>query len=92
MAKDYVRRHGATVMLTRLDREAEFHADEASQVYLARSGFNPLALYPVLQKMSALGTQSPALAQLVKSHPALDDRLDRIDRRSAGLQQYRQRN
>jgi hypothetical protein len=41
--------------------------------------------------MSALGTQSPALAQLVKSHPALDDRLDRIDRRSAGLQQYMQR-
>ena len=92
MAKDYVRRHGATVMLTRLDREAEFHADEASQVYLARSGFNPLALYPVLQKMSALGTQSPALAQLVRSHPALDDRLDRIDRRSASLQQYTQRN
>jgi hypothetical protein len=93
MAKDYVRRHGATVMLTRLDREAEFHADEASEIYLARSGFNPLALYPVLQKMAALGMQSPALAQLVRSHPALDDRLDRIDRRDlAGLRQYTQRN
>jgi hypothetical protein len=93
MAKDYVRRHGAAVMLTRLDREAEFRADQASEIYLARSGFNPLALYAVLQKMTALGTQSPALAQLYKSHPALDDRLDRIDRRGlAGLQQYTQRN
>ena len=43
--------------------------------------------------MTALGAQSPALAQLYKSHPALDDRLDRIDRRGlAGLQQYTQRN
>jgi hypothetical protein len=92
MAKDYVRRHGATVMLTRLDREAEFRADQASEIYLARSGFNPLALYAVLQKMTALGAQSPALAQLYMSHPALDDRLDRIDRRGlAGLQQYTQR-
>jgi hypothetical protein len=93
MAKDYVRRHGATVMLTRLDRDAEFKADEASEIYLARSGFNPLGLYAVLQKMTALGTQSPSLEQLYKTHPALDDRLDRIDRRSlAGLQQYTQRN
>src|SRR5690606_9876624 len=44
MAKDYVRRHGATVMLTRLDREAEFRADEAAEIYLARAGGNPLAL------------------------------------------------
>lgn len=92
MAKDYVRRHGATVMLTRLDRDAEFHADEAAEIYLARSGFNPLGLYAVLQKMSALGTQSPGLAQLFKTHPGMDDRLDRIDRRGlAGLQQYTQR-
>lgn len=92
MAKDYVRRHGATVMLTRLDRDAEYRADEASEIYLARSGFNPLGLYAVLQKMTALGAQSPSLAQLYKTHPALGDRLDRIDRRSlAGLQQYSQR-
>src|SRR5690606_29826614 len=92
MAQDYVRRHGATVMLTRLDRDAEFHADLASEIYLARSGFNPLGLYGVLQKMSALGTQSPGLAQLFKTHPSMEDRLDRIDRRGlAGLQQYTQR-
>lgn len=92
MAKDYVRRHGATVMLTSLDREAEFRSDEAAEVYLARSGFNPLALYAVLQKMTALGTASASLAQLYKTHPPLGDRLDRIDRRGyAGLEPYTQR-
>jgi Zn-dependent protease with chaperone function len=93
LAKDYVRRHGATVMLTSLDREAEFRSDEAAEIYLARSGFNPLALYAVLQKMTALGNASARLAQLYKTHPPLGDRLDRIDRRGfAGLEQYTQRN
>ena len=91
-AKDYVRRHGATVMLTSLDREAEFRSDEASEIYLARSGYNPLSLYAVLQKMTAMGNASARLAQLYKTHPPLADRLDRIDRRGfAGLQPYTQR-
>ena len=93
MAKDYVRRHGAAVMLTSLDRGAEYRADEASEIYLSRSGYNPLSLYAVLQKMTAFGTKSAGLAQLYKTHPPLDDRLDRIDRRGfAGLQAYTQRN
>jgi hypothetical protein len=92
MAKDYVRRHGAAVMLTSLDRDAEFRSDEASEIYLARSGFNPLALYAVLQKMTALGSASASLSQLYKTHPPLDDRLDRIDRRGyAGLEPYTRR-
>jgi hypothetical protein len=92
MAKDYVRRHGATVMLTSLDRDAEFRSDEASEIYLARSGFNPLALYAVLQKMTALGTASASMAQLYRTHPPLDQRLDRIDRRGyATLEAYTQR-
>lgn len=92
LAKDYVRRHGAAVMLTHLDRDAEFRSDEAAEIYLARSGFNPLALYAVLQKMTALGTAPASLAQLYKTHPPLADRLDRIDRRGfAGLESYTQR-
>lgn len=92
LAKDYVRRHGAAVMLTSLDRGAEFRADEAAEIYLTRSGYNPLALYAVLQKMTALGNASARLAQLYKTHPPLGDRLDRIDRRGfAGLEQYTQR-
>ena len=92
MAKDYVRKHGAAVMLTSLDRGAEYRSDEAAEIYLARSGYNPLGLYSVLQKMTALGTQSASLAQLYRTHPPLDERLDRIDRRGfAGLEQYTQR-
>ena len=78
-AKDYATRYGAKVLLTSLDREAEFRADQASEVYLARSGFDPLSLYAVLQKMTAFGTKSAALAQLYRTHPPLDQRLDRID-------------
>lgn len=79
-AKDYVGKHGATIMLTGLDREAEYRADEAAGVYLARAGFDPLALYSVLQKMTALGTRSSKMAQLYKTHPPLDQRLARLDR------------
>lgn len=79
-AKDYVGRHGATIMLTGLDRDAEYRADEAAGIYLARAGFDPLALYSVLQKMTALGTRSSRMAQLYKTHPPLDQRLARLDR------------
>jgi hypothetical protein len=83
MAKDYLARNGAAVMLTSLDRGAEYRSDEAAEVYLARSGFDPLALYAVLQKMTALGGKAPGLAQLFRTHPPLDDRLDRLDRSKA---------
>jgi len=88
-ARQYVQEHGATVMLTSLDREAEYRSDEAAEIYLARAGTNPLALYAVLQKMTALGSKSAALAQLYKTHPALDARMDRIDKRNyEGLTAY----
>jgi Zn-dependent protease with chaperone function len=50
---------------------------------------NPIALYAVLQKMAALGSESAALAQLYKTHPPLDARMDRIDARGYGaLEMY----
>ncbi len=84
-ARRYAEENGATVMLTALDREAEFRADEAAEFYLARSGMNPLALYAVLQKLTALGSESASLAQLYKSHPPLDARINRIDERGYGV-------
>ena len=88
-ARQYVEEHGAAVMLTSLDREAEYRADEAAEIYVARAGMNPVALYAVLQKMTAAGKQSASLAQLYKTHPALDDRMDHIDRRDyKGLKPY----
>lgn len=93
MARDYVAKHGAIVMMTSLDRGAEYRSDEAAAIYLARAGFNPLALYAVLQKMTALGAASAQLVQLYKTHPPLDERLDRIDRGGyKGLEQYTSRN
>jgi hypothetical protein len=83
-ARHYAEEHGATILLTSLDREAEYRADEAAEIYLARSGMNPLALYAVLQKMAALGEESAALAQLYATHPSLPARLDRLDQRGAG--------
>jgi hypothetical protein len=80
-ARQYVEAHGATILLTSLDREAEFRSDKAAEIYLARSGMNPMALYSVLQKMMALGQQSASLAQLYKTHPPLDARLNHIDER-----------
>ena len=91
-ARRYVEEHGATVMLTALDREAEYRADESAQYYLARAGMNPLALHSVLQRLAALGPGSAGLAQLYKTHPSFDARIDRLDQRAEGpLQPYFQR-
>lgn len=88
-ARQYVEEHGATIMLTSLDREAEYRADKAAEIYLARSGMNPMALYSVLQKMIALGSKSASLEALYKTHPPLDARMDRIDKRNyEGLAAY----
>jgi predicted Zn-dependent protease len=83
-ARRYVEDHGASIMMTALDREAEYAADAGAEVYLARAGMNPLALYSLLQKLAALGSESAMLAQLYKTHPPLDARIDRIDGRGYG--------
>jgi len=83
-AKDYVAEHGATILLTGLDRDAEYRADGAAGIYLERAGFDPLAFYSVLQKMAALGKRPAPLAQLYRTHPPLDERMDRLDGRQAG--------
>ena len=83
-AKQYAEQHGATILVTSLDRQAEFRSDKAAEFYLARAGMNPMVLYAVLQKMMALGAESASLAALYKTHPPLDARLDRIDERGYG--------
>lgn len=81
LARNYIEKHGAAIMMTQLDRNAEYRADHAAGIYLARGGSNPLELYAVLQKMTALGSTSPRLASLYKTHPSLDKRLDALDKR-----------
>src|SRR3546814_4819731 len=91
-AKDYAEKFGAGALLTGLDRDAEYRSDQAAEVYLVRSGFNPLALYAVLQKMTAFGTKSASMAQLYRTHPPLDDPLDGMDRGGIpGLDRYNTR-
>lgn len=91
-ARRYAEEHGAAIMLTALDRDAEYRADEAAQYYLARSGMNPLALYSVLQKLATLGPSSAGLAQLYRTHPPFDARIDRLDPRDDGpLEPYSRR-
>ena len=54
---------------------------------------NPLALYSVLQKLAALGPGAAGLAQLYKTHPPFDARIDRLDQLDGGpLAAYSQRN
>lgn len=84
LARDYVEKNGASILATGLDRDAEYRADQIGQVYLARAGMNPLAMYAMLQKMAVIGTASGGLAQLYETHPSIDDRLDRIDQRGYG--------
>lgn len=89
MVRDFIERNGAAIMMTQLDRNAEFRADQAAGIYLARGGLNPLEFYMVLQKMASLGSSSSRLASLYKTHPSLDKRLDALDRRGyADLQAY----
>lgn len=89
LVRDFIERNGAAIMLTQLDRNAEYRADQAAGIYLARSGFNPLELYVVLQKMASLGSSSPQLTNLYKTHPSLDKRLDALDKRGyRDLQAY----
>ena len=80
LARSYIEKNGAAIMMTQLDRNAEYRADHAAGIYLARAGCNPLAFYAVLQKMLALGTSSPRMTQLYRTHPPLDKRLDALDR------------
>ena len=84
LARGFVERHGAAMLMTKLDREAEYRADTYSQLVLARAGMNPMSLYAVLQKMGAVGGAGGGLAQLYSTHPTLGDRLDRIDQRGYG--------
>ena len=89
VARGYIERNGAAIMLTSLDRAAEFRADQAAGIYLARAGSNPLVYYAVLQKMTALGSSSPRLTQLYKTHPSLDKRLDALDKQGyKGMEPY----
>jgi Zn-dependent protease with chaperone function len=89
LARDYIEKHGAAILMTGLDRGAEFRADQAAGIYTARAGGNPMAFLAVLQKMAAFGTQSPKMASLYKTHPPLDERMNAVEKQdNAALAAY----
>lgn len=90
--RDYLNKFGASVLAARLDRSVEYRSDEAAGYYAARSGFSPLGLYAVLQRMATLGMGSTRMSSLSRTHPSMADRLDRLDQRGyAGLDRYTSR-
>ena len=78
-------------MMTKLDRDAEFRADEAAGIYLARRQQSAGAVRGAAEDDRA-GHQLAKLTQLYRTHPPLDARMDRIDQRGyAGLEAYTKR-
>jgi len=68
-ARQRAEKHAAAILMTSLDRQAGFRADKAAEIYLARLGMNPMALCAVLQKMTALGSQSASFTGPVQDSP-----------------------
>jgi hypothetical protein len=77
---DYFAKQGASVLLTVFDKDVEYRSDAASLIYTARAGYNPLAMYAVLQKLDAV-SDSGRTSNLYKTHPTASSRLDRLDQK-----------
>ena len=91
-AAQYVAKFGASLILTHFDKSVEYRSDEAAEVYLVRAGYNPLAIYAVLQKLAGVSPASSRLSTLTKTHPSAADRLDSLDKRNmTAMQSYTSR-
>ena len=91
-AAQYVAKFGASLILIHFDKSVEYRSDEAAEVYLVRAGYNPLAIYAVLQKLDGVSPASSRLSTLTKTHPSATDRLDSLDKRNmTAMQSYTSR-
>ncbi|MBS0195050.1 MAG: M48 family metalloprotease [Proteobacteria bacterium] len=75
----YFAKEGAAVLLTGFDKSVEYRSDVASMVYTARAGYNPLAMYAVLQKLEAAADPGRT-GNLLSTHPGIESRLDNLDK------------
>ncbi len=78
-AANYLAKFGASLVLTHFDKSVEYRSDEAAEIYLLRAGYNPLAIYAVLQKLASVSPASGRLATLSKTHPSPSARMDSLD-------------
>lgn len=75
----YFAKEGAAVLLTGFDKSVEYRSDAASMIYIARAGYNPLAMYAVLQKLEAAADPGRT-GNLLSTHPGFESRLDNLDK------------
>ena len=75
---------GTEVYTRGLDKNDEFEADRMGIVIAARGGYDPYGLPAVLQTLQGINPQDSGLALMFKTHPALVDRLDLLDKLMPG--------
>lgn len=71
---------GTEVYARGLDKNDEFEADRMGVVIAARAGYDPYGLPAVLQTLQGIDPHDSGLALLFKTHPALNDRLQLLDK------------
>ena len=75
---------GTEVYARGLDKNDEFEADRMGVVIAARAGYDPYGLPAVLQTLQSLNPNDSSLALMFKTHPAVADRLSRLDQEMTG--------
>lgn len=75
---------GTEVYARGLDKDDEYEADRMGVVIAARGGYDPYGLPAVLQTLQGINPQDSGLALMFKTHPALADRLDLLDKLMPG--------
>lgn len=71
--------NGAEIMARGLDKSAEYEADRLGVIYASRAGYDPFALFIVLEKIDAAGSNDAGpVALLYKTHPRPEDRLNAL--------------
>ena len=75
---------GTEVYARGLDKNDEFEADRMGVVIAARAGYDPYGLPAVLQTLQSLNPSDSHLALMFKTHPAVGDRLDLLDKEMSG--------
>jgi predicted Zn-dependent protease len=75
---------GTEVYTRGLDKNDEFEADRMGVVIAARGGYDPYGLPAILQTLQGINPQDSSVALMFKTHPALADRLDLLDKLMPG--------
>jgi predicted Zn-dependent protease len=70
---------GTEVYARGLDKNDEYEADRMGVVIAARAGYDPYGLPAVLQTLQSINPSDSSVALMFKTHPALADRLGKLD-------------